>query len=95
MLFAYQIKLNQDVQCRFSGPRPKSRGMAIVTAPPSFDRCTEPKTIRRRQPPKVKSRRKYQHYPEENQRFGWQEWQGSNLQPPVLETGALPIELHS
>ena len=25
----------------------------------------------------------------------WQEWQGSNLQPPVLETGALPIELHS
>ncbi len=28
--------------------------------------------------------------------FGaWQEWQGSNLRPPVLETGALPIELHS
>ena len=26
---------------------------------------------------------------------GWQEWQGSNLRPPVLETGALPIELHS
>src|ERR1700761_7932792 len=25
----------------------------------------------------------------------WQEWQGSNLRPPVLETGALPIELHS
>src|ERR1017187_5816576 len=25
----------------------------------------------------------------------WQEWQDSNLQPPVLETGALPIELHS
>ncbi len=25
----------------------------------------------------------------------WQEWQGSNLQPPVLETGALPVELHS
>ena len=24
-----------------------------------------------------------------------QEWQGSNPQPPVLETGALPIELHS
>ena len=23
----------------------------------------------------------------------WQEWQDSNLQPPVLETGALPIEL--
>src|SRR5215468_4886156 len=27
--------------------------------------------------------------------MGWQEWQGSNLRPPVLETGALPIELHS
>ena len=27
--------------------------------------------------------------------LGWQEWQGSNLRPPVLETGALPIELHS
>ena len=25
----------------------------------------------------------------------WQEWRGSNSQPPVLETGALPIELHS
>ena len=25
----------------------------------------------------------------------WQEWQDSNLQPPVLETGALAIELHS
>src|SRR5262245_34719059 len=25
----------------------------------------------------------------------WQEWQDSNLQPPVLETGALSIELHS
>src|SRR5712671_2410035 len=28
-------------------------------------------------------------------RASWQEWQGSNLRPPVLETGALPIELHS
>ena len=27
--------------------------------------------------------------------FYWQEWQDSNLQPPVLETGALAIELHS
>ena len=27
--------------------------------------------------------------------FNWQEWRGSNPQPPVLETGALPIELHS
>src|SRR5450755_4099668 len=27
--------------------------------------------------------------------FNWQEWQDSNLQPPVLETGALAIELHS
>ena len=27
--------------------------------------------------------------------INWQEWQGSNLRPPVLETGALPIELHS
>src|SRR3954468_1855056 len=27
--------------------------------------------------------------------LSWQEWQGSNLRPPVLETGALPIELHS
>ena len=26
---------------------------------------------------------------------GWQERRGSNPQPPVLETGALPIELHS
>src|SRR5215472_9843169 len=26
---------------------------------------------------------------------GWQEWRGSNPQPPVLETGALPVELHS
>ena len=25
----------------------------------------------------------------------WQEWRESNPQPPVLETGALPIELHS
>ena len=25
----------------------------------------------------------------------WQEWKGSNPQPPVLETGALPVELHS
>ena len=25
---------------------------------------------------------------------GWQGWQDSNPQPPVLETGALPIELH-
>ena len=24
----------------------------------------------------------------------WQGWQGSNPQPPVLETGALPVELH-
>src|SRR6202047_1090238 len=29
------------------------------------------------------------------QYLSWQEWQGSNLRPPVLETGALPIELHS
>src|SRR5579884_1091952 len=28
-------------------------------------------------------------------RWRWQEWRGSNPQPPVLETGALPIELHS
>ena len=27
--------------------------------------------------------------------FSWQEWRDSNPQPPVLETGALPIELHS
>jgi hypothetical protein len=27
--------------------------------------------------------------------IAWQEWQDSNLQPPVLETGALAIELHS
>jgi hypothetical protein len=26
---------------------------------------------------------------------GWQEWRDSNPQPPVLETGALTIELHS
>ena len=26
---------------------------------------------------------------------GWQEWRDSNPQPPVLETGALPVELHS
>src|SRR5262245_40625269 len=25
----------------------------------------------------------------------WQEWRDSNPQPPVLETGALPVELHS
>src|SRR5258705_12970995 len=25
----------------------------------------------------------------------WQEWQGSNLRPPVLGNGGLPIELHS
>ena len=25
----------------------------------------------------------------------WQEWQDSNLQHPVLETGTLPVELHS
>ena len=25
----------------------------------------------------------------------WQEWQDLNPQPPVLETGALPVELHS
>src|SRR6266699_2983024 len=31
----------------------------------------------------------------DNRRGNWQEWQDSNLQPPVLETGALPIELHS
>src|ERR1700736_6600579 len=31
----------------------------------------------------------------QNQGLSWQEWQGSNLRPPVLETGALPIELHS
>jgi hypothetical protein len=31
-----------------------------------------------------------------NQRdFCWQEWRDSNPQPPVLETGALAIELHS
>ena len=28
-------------------------------------------------------------------REAWQEWRDSNPQPPVLETGALPIELHS
>ena len=28
-------------------------------------------------------------------RSEWQEWRDSNPQPPVLETGALPIELHS
>ena len=27
--------------------------------------------------------------------YDWQEWRDSNPQPPVLETGALPIELHS
>ena len=27
--------------------------------------------------------------------FYWQERRDSNPQPPVLETGALPIELHS
>jgi hypothetical protein len=27
--------------------------------------------------------------------FYWQEWRDSNPQPPVLETGALAIELHS
>ena len=27
--------------------------------------------------------------------YFWQEWQASNPQPPVLETGALPVELHS
>jgi hypothetical protein len=32
---------------------------------------------------------------EKHQRLSWQEWQGSNLRPPVVETGALPIELHS
>src|ERR1700704_6113789 len=32
---------------------------------------------------------------DQNQALSWQEWQGSNLRPPVLETGALPIELHS
>jgi hypothetical protein len=32
---------------------------------------------------------------EQHQYLSWQEWQGSNLRPPVLETGALPIELHS
>ena len=26
-------------------------------------------------------------------RFGWQGWRDSNPRPPVLETGALPIEL--
>ena len=31
---------------------------------------------------------------EDVQQPNWQEWQGSNLRPPVLETGALPIELH-
>ena len=25
----------------------------------------------------------------------WQEWRDSNPRPPVLETGALPVELHS
>ena len=25
----------------------------------------------------------------------WQAWQDSNLQPPVLETGALPLELQT
>src|SRR3546814_3998104 len=28
-------------------------------------------------------------------RLSWQEWRGSNPQPPVLETGALPVQLHS
>src|ERR1700722_577352 len=32
---------------------------------------------------------------ERKRQLVWQEWQGSNLRPPVLETGALPIELHS
>ena len=27
--------------------------------------------------------------------YRWQEWRDSNPQPPVLETGALPVELHS
>ena len=27
--------------------------------------------------------------------YYWQEWQDLNPQPPVLETGALPVELHS
>ena len=27
--------------------------------------------------------------------LNWQEWRDSNPQPPVLETGALAIELHS
>jgi hypothetical protein len=27
--------------------------------------------------------------------LAWQEWRDSNPQPPVLETGALAIELHS
>jgi hypothetical protein len=39
--------------------------------------------------------RKRRNWIGQNQGLSWQEWQGSNLRPPVLETGALPIELHS
>jgi hypothetical protein len=43
--------------------------------------------------PRVASRPREKH--EFYHAISWQEWQGSNLRPPVLETGALPIELHS
>src|SRR5215472_11574008 len=37
----------------------------------------------------------FQHFDNPARSRSWQEWRGSNPQPPVLETGALPIELHS
>lgn len=47
-------------------------------------------------PDQVLSRRRHGHVvgPDRRDTWGEQGWHGSNVQPPVLETGALPVELH-
>ena len=57
--------------------------------------CAPRQTSRCREPRVENAFRKRRHWIGQNQGLSWQEWQGSNLRPPVLETGALPIELHS
>src|SRR6266851_9826404 len=57
--------------------------------------CGRSQRSRYREPRLENAFRKHRKWIDQNQGLSWQEWQGSNLRPPVLETGALPIELHS
>ncbi len=74
--------------------RKRMAGEAARLLSDGSDREPDPRANQERSaPPKLphsKSAKKHNDFDE-----GWQEWRDSNPQPPVLETGALAIELHS